>query len=611
MRISATLGGEWNASGSIYIRNICFSPADKDLKTQAILSPSGNAIAASSDDHTVKVRYSNPSPMAIENPTFCYDAGYGVVREVYQGVVEAGKSVDYSFLETYSCDEVGLKSIAVWCEVEGDSEHSNDTISKVLNYYEPLSFPYVTTFEEGNALWNILDENGDGQSFVFYALNPSDSCVAFENYACLDIYDVLMSPAVKIPAGKHRIVFNYAGYNKKGSVNLKLYMGTTPDYSQMTEVLFDRDLINAVWETGYHLLDIKQEGIYYFAFVAQGAKDAVLIDNLKVDDGEDLGISDIRFSTITGYNLSTADVIISYVNYGVTAQQDVKLSYMTNDEFTKVEEVNPAVIEPGDTIHYTFSVPDKGYGREFKRNVVNRFNLTLKNDEKRKEFDTHTIWMAADTVFAITVNNKETGKVVLPEGKPSAKGYTFAGWTLDADSLYRKEGALFADNNTKVSDKDSIYHAVFSYNGVMVHFDEPSGEIWGFSARNAIDAKDTTYISNLNRRELFDVTLTKSYKYNGDLFVKGITYTPRDGVTIESVSFTQEGTASVVWCNGGYNSSDTIKESQLPLQVVAKSDKEGKLKGGEFTIKISDESLFFQPYYLNINYKDTKSYVIL
>jgi len=357
IRISATLSGDWNASGAIYIRNICFSKADKDMMAQTILSPQGQAIATSSDEQIVRARFKNPSPMAIENPAFCYDAGSGVVREVYQGTVEAGQSVDYSFTETYFCDEVGKKSIAVWCEVEGDSDASNDTISKVLNYYEPLSFPLTSTFEEGNELWTILDVNGDGQSFVYYALNPSDSCVAFENYACTDIQEALISPAVKIPAGLHRIVFSYAGYQKSGSVNLKLYMGTTPDYSQMTELLFDRNLRNDTWETGFHLLDIQEEDAYYFAFIAEGEKDAVLLDNVSIDEGEDLGISDIRFSAITGYNLSTTDVIISYVNYGVTAQKDVTLSYMTNDEFSYVEEVNPAVINPGDTIHYTFSVP--------------------------------------------------------------------------------------------------------------------------------------------------------------------------------------------------------------------------------------------------------------
>jgi len=355
LRMSATLGGDWNASGSIYIKNICFSQAGKDLMTKSILLPSGEAVAVGDDENVIKARFYNPSPCDIVDPMFCYRTGDVEVSEKYEGTIKPGATIDYIFQKTYKYSSPCVQTLKVWCEAEGDSEPGNNSIEREITYYEPLAFPYITTFDEDNNLWTIVDRNADDQTFEFLPMANDDMAAAFTNYSASDIDEVLLSPAIKIPAGKHRVNFNFAGYTQNGSVNLKLFIGKTPDVTKMTEVLFDHDLRSQYWQTGYHLLDIPADGTYYFAFVAKGSSDAVVIDNFKVDDGEDLGITDLRFGTEDGYNLTTTTVTISYANYGITPQKDVQLAYFLNNGDGYTEEINPTTINPGDTISYTFN----------------------------------------------------------------------------------------------------------------------------------------------------------------------------------------------------------------------------------------------------------------
>lgn len=348
VKVTATLGGEWNASGSIYLRNICFSKAAKDLVAKQILNPIGNSYAIGTDIH-VSARFANPSPEDIANPTFCYDAGWGVVREVYQGTIAAGTSLDFTFGQSYRCETADTKELKVWCETEGDSDTSNDLLKKEITYYEAMAFPYRTTFDEDNEFWTAVDGNGDGQTFVFEPMANNDMAALFSNYAANELDEQLVSPSILIPEGKHRVDFNFACFNQKGEVCLKLYLSD----GQSQQLLFERDLDSQLWQTGYQLFDIPADGIYYFVFTAQGEKDAVVIDNFKVDDGEDLGVTDIHFDTTSGYNLTTTTVTISYANFGLSAQENVELGYSVNNQ-EMVIETNPAVLQPGDTVTYTF-----------------------------------------------------------------------------------------------------------------------------------------------------------------------------------------------------------------------------------------------------------------
>ncbi len=352
VRISASLDASWNTYGSIYLRNICFKEASKDLSTKAIVSPTLSQMALSDDPIPVKVTYKNASPIDIVNPTFCYQVGDEVVRETYEGTVTDGAALTYEFTKPLSVSSAKAITLKAWCEADGDKNASNDSISKDFTFYEALSFPYTTTFDEGNDNWATVDNNNDGTTWGFYSMTDGNNVAAFaDNYATCN--DLLVSPAIVMPEGKARVSFYYSGAYRSGGVELKLYMNTTPT-TEGADLLFDQKITNSGWLNGYHALDINTAGNRYFIFEVTGSGDQIIIDNFKVDAAEDLCINKVAFDTKSGYKKTTSKVTLSYINHGLTPQKNIVVRYYINDLNHYAEETVTDAVASGDTIYYTF-----------------------------------------------------------------------------------------------------------------------------------------------------------------------------------------------------------------------------------------------------------------
>ena len=349
--ISARLGGSWNSYGSIYLRNICFKQAVPDLAVKEILSPATSQLAVSPTPFTVAARFKNQSPFELTNPVFHYQIDNGeVVSETYDGVIGKGATIDYTFATTYTVTEPTTQVLAVWCEAEGDGNADNDRMEKTIDYYNAETFPYHSTFDEGNELWST-----SGFSF---------GTVMDGNGVAYGSAGTLVSPAISMPAGTARVSFYYACSYGSGA-NLKLYIGRSP--SDLTEVLFDKGIRNGGWLNGYHLLNIAEAGNYYFIFSYEGTNDQLIIDNFKVDAEEDLCMHSVDFDVESGFNLTEAKVTLGLVNHGVTTQKDFQLRYYINDLDHYVTETVSSEVAPGDTLYYTFQQPadvsetDKSY----------------------------------------------------------------------------------------------------------------------------------------------------------------------------------------------------------------------------------------------------------
>lgn len=365
VKLTAKLGGEWNAYGSVYLRNFCFKDAVKDLSANKILSPSLEQMAVSDNPVPVKVRYKNMSPFDIVNPTFGYQAGDEKVEEIYYGTIKGGETVEYEFAKGFKADKVGNVDIKAWCKADGDENKDNDDVSTSVSFYEPLSFPYTTTFDNNNELWSAIDENNDGNVWATMPLSDNNMVAAFANNQAT-AKDLFVSPAIAMPAGKSRVSFYYAGILKSGTMTLKVYMNDVPSVDG-AELLFDKLTTNGGWLNGYHAIDMKEKGNRYFIFALEGSGDQIIIDNFKVDASEDLCIHKTTFDTKSGYNKKTAKVTISYVNHGISAQSNIGVRYYINDTNHFVDETVADAVNPGDTIYYTFkkeadiSTPDSTY----------------------------------------------------------------------------------------------------------------------------------------------------------------------------------------------------------------------------------------------------------
>lgn len=337
----------------VNLSNIDFSDSGIDMRAAEIISPAVQNIALNGKID-ISARFDNLSASGIVNPVFCYSTDGKEVKETYEGTVEAGKSIDYTFKTQLVPAREGKRGIKVWCEIPGDTDSSNDEIqSGEINFYAPMAFPYRTEFDSGNDVWTIIDVNGKGWQWQFGTLDDGNNILGYP--ASYGSYNsIAVSPAVAVSAGRSRLSFYYTGV--AGGTHLKVLGGTTPNVDEMNEVLFDEDVNQHGWRQGYALFDSEEGGNYYFAFHITGAHDQLLVDKLSVDADDDICIGTVAFDTKSDFNLSKANVSVTVMNHGMNPQSGIEVAYSLNDGSKVTETVNET-INPGETVVHTFADP--------------------------------------------------------------------------------------------------------------------------------------------------------------------------------------------------------------------------------------------------------------
>lgn len=459
------LQADFFSYGSFYIRNICFAPAEPDMETTAVLSPQFPALAASSTPLDVAVRYTNNGAFDITSPKLSYQYGQQVVTETYDGVIAAGQSVDYHFSTPILADAlVDEVQFAAWCEAEGDVEASNDRISTAFSIYQPLSFPYTTDFTDLSVNhWSTLDLDGNEMSWSFDQVRQYHGPVLMCDYGKFD--DVLVMPAIEMPAGKCRLTFGY--WNTFAAARLKVLMGRTPSVSGMTEVLCDYNNQNGI--EGYALIDIKEPGLYYIAFEGIGSADQLLITDVKLDCGNGVVTKSIGYDVISGYSLTTSPVTITVENHGVSEQTGITVYYGA-DAHEVVTEVIEQTLKPGESVSYTFQqVADIS------------------------EYDIHSIYGGVmpkegedDNYFTSVVGPEITN--LEPLHAPYSYGFgdeeRNANWTLQSDGEYMGDGwNLEIGNFYANSNHTDIMASCYGYGD-----DGRMADFWAFSEGIQLEA---------------------------------------------------------------------------------------------------------------------------
>lgn len=408
--ISAILtGGNGNCYGSLVIRDIQITPAaNGDLAIASLDAPFSNRLAAG-QNHPVTASFENLSGADITNTVFAYSVGEKVVRETYSGSIAAGAAFSYTF-DTPLNETAGTRAeMKVWCEVEGDINPDNDsrTVGEVL-FYEPATFPYFTDFNDGFNSWTIYDANGSWPwEFVTIDDNGTPNNVLGYAFSYGSYDDYAITPAISMPAGRHRISFYQAGLG--GTAHLKVMCGTSPDPSKMTMTLLDGDVDNIGWANKYASFEVPEDGMYYFSFHLTGGSDQVCIDRLYIDDNEDLCIKAVDFDTTSGYNKTTAKVTLSYTNHGLTPQSGIKVRYSLDGLQTFVEETVEESVAPGETISHTFTQPvdisEKGHTYTLTGKIETPVGIDFYNDGMTGASLTH--YENASAPYVSYFNNPE------------------------------------------------------------------------------------------------------------------------------------------------------------------------------------------------------------
>lgn len=357
-----------NGSYSTYyecaIRDIAFSDATPDIKASQIISPSLTKIAMSDAETSITVKYSYVGIGSISDLSLCYQVGDGdIVRETVSQTISEGEDYEHTFATSPVFNEAGKQTLTIWSESATDTNAANDTITTTITVYEAKTFPYSTTFYDA-VDWSVINVDEDDVEWMFIEFDNAikDGVAAYKNYySGVSSDDYLVSPAITMPEGDARISFYYA---TGGYAYLSVLMGTSPD--NLDTVLFDEYITNTGWLNGYANFTIEEAGVYYFAFYGYGTGYATYLDYVNIDAEEDICTNGIAFSETSGFDKTTSDVTISFINHGVTAQSNVEVGYIIGQGKMVSETVSESV-EPGDTLTYTFttaadiSTPDSTY----------------------------------------------------------------------------------------------------------------------------------------------------------------------------------------------------------------------------------------------------------
>lgn len=366
IRLTGRGTGSYNTYGQLQLGKLSLSDAVPDLTAEAITAPAVQAVATTNSGYEVTLRVRNASPFDIDNPTFHYEYGSTTkqtVNEQYSGTIKAFDSLDYTFNAKLNAQTAGTATLKAWVTADDDKVADNNSVEKELTVYAPQSFPYSTGFDSDNDLWTTSDGNTDGYTWGF-ASDSNLGNIAYFPAAALSSDDWLFSPAISMPSGRSRISFYYAGGNKASHTqHLRVLMGTEPDPDKMTELLFDEPITVGGWLNGYALLNLSAGGTRYFAFQATGKSEQVILDNVKIDRGDDLCIGSVQFQEKSGFAKTTSKVSLTFHNHGVNAQKGIKLRYWLNTANSPyadgqepyAEETVTAEVQPGESYTYTFT----------------------------------------------------------------------------------------------------------------------------------------------------------------------------------------------------------------------------------------------------------------
>ena len=224
-----------------------------------------------------------------------------------------------------------------------------------MTFYAPLEFPYSSDFSDYDS-WTILDSDAD--QYTWNQSTIDENPVLHYPMFMFTPKDYAYAPAINMPAGKARASF-YIGGSVGSQVNL--LMGKSMNPADMTTIVSAEVKING-WFTVADTFDVPEDGVYYFAFECVTSKGEILIDNLYIDRGNDLGANDLTFDKESGFKLSTSMVTFSVTNFGIDPQSDIEVAYYVNDGSEdgfklKDTETIAGPIKPGETYYHTFTTP--------------------------------------------------------------------------------------------------------------------------------------------------------------------------------------------------------------------------------------------------------------
>lgn len=339
-----------------------------EMQMVSITAPN-SWIGLAEEEITVELKNNGNTASSVFDVRYTVDGG-SPVEETVRESVEPGASLLYTFTQKADLSAEGEHVIEAEVIALGDALSTNNKASKTLrNIASSLEMPIVSEFDnedEELGIWDVLDRNGDGQTWFYEVLNDGWNGDPFSGGARIysphdtahDDYLILHQP-VHMDMGMYHIRFNYQGWGN--SESLSVLYGPTMDVTQM-ETLCE---INGFSQTEDMVFkasnfSIDESGEYVFAFRARSSEGNIGIDldNIHIEEGMFFGTPDLVVEEVllpvSACGLSESPIGVNIANMGTGDISAFTLRYTINGGDTVSEQFD-SILAMGEKMTVYFS----------------------------------------------------------------------------------------------------------------------------------------------------------------------------------------------------------------------------------------------------------------
>lgn len=337
-----------------------------DIAVAAVVSP---LFSLAGESLTPAVEIRNEGVGAATDIKVSYTFGENTVTETI-ATLDGGASVTHTFA-TPMTPGTGTSPLTFTARAGGDLNTENDTKTVDFVAYNAAELPYKDSFEDPdhNALWTIANANGDASAWAVSDGYEFDGTHIAALTATTDPHnDWLISPAVAIPADySGRLSFYYGAGGNAGTAHIKAYLATSTDPAQIAAATPLADLDCNLVNVSYASVPVSglEAGNYYIAFHAAAGAQALLIDDVRIDDVPEVAVTAMSVTNPEpAYDHQPSTVQLTLRNYGSSPVTGAKAAYTlysysatstVPEAVETVEESIPGEI-PADTEYvYSFS----------------------------------------------------------------------------------------------------------------------------------------------------------------------------------------------------------------------------------------------------------------
>jgi len=377
--------------------------------TLAITSPVSGCGQSAAE--AVSVTVANVGSEVIDPVSISYQVNGGtVVTEVFTATLNTFDTLSFTFGQPLNLSVAGDYTVAVWVNVAGDGDTSNDTLSVLVQSIPTVtSIPYTQDFENGTGGWSSTGTNGTwelGQpqgtliNSAFSGVNAwatnlntltyADNQTSYLTSPCFDFSSLTDDPIIEF-ALIHNSETNWDGtvleVSTDGGTTWSV-LGNSGEginwYTNQFDNWWDGNSGgNTTWVIAEHILNgVAGESAVQlrFKFTSDGifGFEGAAVDNINIYPQPQFDLAAVALENPEdGCSLGTQPVSFTLWNKGLQTISNFPVGFSVNGGPTQTETVT-ATLQQGDSITYTFSIQYANLVQG--TNTIDVFTL-LPNDE--------------------------------------------------------------------------------------------------------------------------------------------------------------------------------------------------------------------------------------